>query len=345
MADLLGGRPEEIAFGLNMTSLTFAHFARVWRGTGQRWRQSGRYPARPRREHRPLACGRGLIAAWRCAGSTSIRTPAACGTMPCRDLLDARTRLVAVGAASNALGTLNDVPAVAASVRAHSAGAAFCRRGTVSATRRGRRDVHLAATCWPAPPINPLARARVCSGAVPSYWSGSKRTRYAPAGNRNGAHRFETGTPSFEGQAGVLGTIDYLEWLGREIDPTANSRRSRLLAAMTASVGLRTRAWASGCSLASRAFLGLRLIRSADDGRARPDLRLHACRSRLPTAVARHLASARHLRLVRTLLRCGGDPPPCDWRDQGGLVRVGLCHYSTADEVDRLISALEEFQT
>ena len=39
-----------------------------------------------------------------------------------------------------------------------------------------------------------------------------------PAGD-DGAHRFETGTPSFEGQAGVLGTIDYLEWLGSEADP------------------------------------------------------------------------------------------------------------------------------
>jgi selenocysteine lyase/cysteine desulfurase len=55
-----------------------------------------------------------------------------------------------------------------------------------------------------------------------------------PAGMQ-AAHRFETGTPSFEGQAGVLGTIDYLEWLGGEIDRRANSRRTRLLAAMTAS--------------------------------------------------------------------------------------------------------------
>ena len=161
-----------------------------------------------------------------------------------------------------------------------------------------------------------------------------------PAGNDT-AHRFETGTPSFEGQAGVLGTIDYLEWLGREIDPTANSRRSRLIAAMTASMEYER-------TLGERLVAGLTRVSG---------LRLYGpptMDGRVPTfaftlagrdaaAVARHLASrdifawSGHFYAVEVIRRLVLE-------DQG-LVRVGLCHYSTADEVDRLIAALDELRS
>ncbi|WP_174298753.1 aminotransferase class V-fold PLP-dependent enzyme, partial [Sphingomonas bacterium] len=159
-----------------------------------------------------------------------------------------------------------------------------------------------------------------------------------PAGNE-GAHRFETGTPSFEAMGGAVGTIDYLEWLGRALSPGVNDRRAALAAAM------------AGCEayeevLGERLLTGLRTI---------PGLKLYGpptMAGRVPTfgftlaghnpdAVAEHLAGrgifawSGHFYAVEVIRRLGLEAA-------GGLVRVGLCHYSTADEVDRLVAALRE---
>ena len=156
-----------------------------------------------------------------------------------------------------------------------------------------------------------------------------------PAGH-HGAHRFETGTPSFEGQAGVLGTIGYLNWLGGEVSG-ANGRRERLRAAFEACIAYER-------VLGDRLLAGLATI---------PGLRLWGVPTmdgRVPTfgftieghhpdAVAAHLAGegvfawSGHFYAVEVIARLG-------LVESGGLVRLGLCHYHTADEVDRTIAAL-----
>ena len=232
MADLLGGHPKEIAFGLNMTSLTLA----VSRALARDW-AAGDNLIVTRLDHDAnvapwlaVAADRGMDVCWLDfdPGTGRLRLEA----LP--DLLDARTRLVAVGAASNALGTLNDVPAIAATVRAHSAALVYV--DAVQSVPHVVTDVTALGcdllACSPYKFFGPhqgvlWGRAELLE-QIQAY-------KVRPAGTE-AARRFETGTPSFEGQAGVLGTIDYLEWLGREIDPTANSRRSRLVAAITASV-------------------------------------------------------------------------------------------------------------
>lgn len=160
-----------------------------------------------------------------------------------------------------------------------------------------------------------------------------------PASIEPAAARFETGTPSFEAQAGVLGSIAFLEWLGATLDPTANSRRARLLAAMEGSA-------AYECALGERLLDGLRGM----DG-----IRIYGCPTmtgRLPTfgftvaghaprAVAEHLASrgifawAGHYYAVETIATLG-------LSENGGLVRVGVCHYNLTEEIDRLTVALAE---
>ena len=252
-------------------------------------------------------------------------------------LLDARTRLVAIGVASNALGTVNDVPAIAATVREHSPALVYV--DAVQSVPHLATDVTTLGcdllACSPYKFFGPhqgvlWGRLEVLE-RIDAY-------RVRPAGSE-GAHRFETGTPSFEGQAGVLGTVEYLDWLGGEVEPSANSRRARLLVAMTASA-----AYEHG--LGERLLAGLRRIAG---------LRLYGpptMAGRVPTfaftlaghhpdAVAAHLAThdifawSGHFYAVEVIRRLGLE-------EAGGLVRVGLCHYSTADEVDRLIAALEE---
>lgn len=335
MADLLGGRAEEIAFGPNMTSLTFA----VSRALSREW-SAGDNLVVTRLDHDANAAPWLAVAADRALEVRWIDFDPDTGRLnldALPDVLDARTRLVAVGAASNALGTLNDVQGIVATVRAHSAALVYV--DAVQSVPHVRTDVVALGcdllACSPYKFFGPhqgvlWGRADLLE-RIEAY-------KVRPA-STHGAHRFETGTPSFEGQAGVLGTIDYLEWLGREVDPAANSRRARLLAAMQASA-------------AHEHLLGERLLAGLAD---LPGLRLYGpptMEARVPTfaftlaghhpdAVAQHLASrdifawSGHFYAVEVIRRLGLE-------DRGGLVRVGLCHYSTADEVDRLTAALQE---
>jgi cysteine desulfurase family protein (TIGR01976 family) len=335
MADLLGGQPSEIAFGPNMTSLTFA----VSRALARGW-AAGDNLVVTRLDHDAnvapwveVAADSGMEVRWLDFDPSTGRLHL--DTLP--DLLDARTRLVAVGAASNALGTLNDVPTVSATVREHSAALFYV--DAVQSVPHVPTDVAALGcdllACSPYKFFGPhqgvlWGRAELLE-QIQAY-------KVRPAGT-GAARRFETGTPSFEGQAGVLGTIDYLEWLGCEIDPAASSRRSRLLAAMTASVDYER-------------LLGERLLAGFAGV---PGLRLYGpptMDGRVPTfaftlsahnadAVVRHLAGrdifawSGHFYAVEVIRHLG-------LTEGGGLVRVGLCHYSTVDEVDRLITALME---
>ena len=332
MADLLGGRPEEIAFGPNMTSLTFA----VSRALAAEW-QSGDELVVTRLDHDAnvapwlrVAEDRGMTVRW-------IDFDPATGRLLLDDLpalLGPRTRLVALGMASNALGTVNPVAEIAATVRRHAPALVYV--DAVQSVPHLVTDVAALGVdflaCSPYKFFGPhqgvlWARAEVAE-TVRAY-----AVRPATLGT---ARRFETGTQSFEGQAATLGTIDYLEWLGEQVDPQANSRRARLVAAMRA---------ASDYEVA----LGTRLL----DGLATvPGLRLHGpatMEGRVPTfsfTIAGHDSHAVGDHLAARDIHCWTGSfyavEAVARLDVGPLIRVGLCHYNTAEEVDRLVAALRE---
>ena len=337
MADLLGGAPGEIAFGPNMTSLTLA----VSRALASGWSEGDELVV-TRLDHDAnvgpwlrVAHDRRMTVRW-------IDFDPETGVLRLDELaglLGPRTRLVAIGAASNALGTLNDLPAVIATVRAHSDALVYI--DAVQSVPHVITDVAEwgadFVACSPYKFFGPhqgvlWARAEVAA-TIDAY-------KVRPATIDPPAHRFETGTQSFEGQAGVLGTIGYLEWLGQEVAPDVpNDRRGRLKAAMSA-----IRAYE--VDLGERLLAGLATI---------PGLKLWGAptmEGRVPTfsftiaghhpdAIGEHLAArainawSGHFYAVEVVDRLG-------LKDSGGLLRVGLCHYNTADEVDRLIAALRE---
>lgn len=337
MADLLGGKPEEIAFGPNMTSLTLA----VSRALARDWAE-GDEIVLTRLDHDAnvapwllAAADKGVTARW-------LDFDPDTGRWSLEDLpplLGPKTRLVALGLASNALGTVNPVAEAVTLVRAHSDALVYV--DAVQSVPHLVTDVAALGAdfvaCSPYKFFGPhqgVLWAR--SGTVERVTAYKVR----PAGDE-GAHRFESGTPSFEGQGGVLGTVRYLEWLGERADPQANSRRAKLVAAMQAVI-----AWER--ALGERLIAGLATI---------PDLKLWGpptMDGRVPTfsftiaghhpdAIAEHLASREiyawsgHFYAVEVIARLGLEP-------KGGLLRVGLCHYNTAEEVDRLIAALGELQ-
>jgi cysteine desulfurase family protein (TIGR01976 family) len=336
MGDLLGAPASEIAFGPNMTSQTLA----VSRALSADW-VAGDELVVTRLDHDAnvapwllVARDRGMTVRWLDFDPATGRLDL--DALP--GLLGPRTRLVAVGGASNALGTLNPIPDIAAIVRANCEALVFV--DAVQSVPHVVVDVTALGcdllVCSPYKFFGPhqgvmWGRAEVMD-RIAAY-------KVRPA-KTAGAARFETGTPSFEAQAGVLGTIDYLDWLGGQLGANpADDRPARLRTAMR------------GC-LAYEQELGTRLL----EGLARIDgLTLYGpptMEGRVPTfaftiaghhpdAIAAHLAARNifawsgHFYAVEVIARLG-------LADTGGLVRIGLCHYSTAAEVDALLDALAE---
>lgn len=334
MADLLGGDPGEIAFGPNMTTLTLA----VSRALARGWREGDELVV-TRLDHDAnvapwllAAADRGVTVRWLpfdpATGAHRLET------LP--GLLGPRTRLVAVGGASNALGTLNDVAEIVRIVRRHSDALVYV--DGVQSVPHVPTDVRALGCDFLA--FSPYKMFGPHQGVLwgrVELLAGLDAYKVRPASTRPAAVRFETGTPSFEAQAGVLGMIDHLERLGAMLDPAADARRERLLAAMAGCVEYER-------VLGERLLAGLaRLVGVRLYGRPTMDGRVptfaFTVDDHAPADVARQLAEhgvfawSGHFYAVETVAALG-------LIDAGGLVRVGLCHYNSADEVDRLLDAL-----
>jgi cysteine desulfurase family protein (TIGR01976 family) len=209
-ADFLNAsRPEEIVFGPNMTSLTF-NFSRAL----GRWLEPGDEIVVTRLDHDAnitpwvmLAEDRGLRVRW-----VDFHTED--GTLDMEDMqraLQDRPRLVAVGYASNALGTINPVAKIVE--MAKQAGALtfidavqYAPHGPIDVQRLGCDFLVCSAYKYFGPHVGVLYGRYDLLNELTAY-----KVRPAPA---DPPGKFETGTGNFEGYAGVLGALDYLEWVG-----------------------------------------------------------------------------------------------------------------------------------
>jgi cysteine desulfurase family protein (TIGR01976 family) len=332
IADLLGAQPDEIAFGPNMTSLTLA----VSRALSRDW-SAGDEIVLTRLDHDAnvapwlhVADDRGMTVRWLDFDLETGRW----AVDDLKPLLNARTRLVALGIASNALGTLNPVAEAVAVIRAHCD--ALIYLDAVQSVPHLLTDVVALGAdflaCSPYKFFGPHQGVLCMRNAdrVHAY-------KVRPAED-HGAHRLETGTPSFEGQAGTGATIGYLEWLGATANPSANSRRARIEAAMAATLAYEH-------MLGTRMLAGLRTVSGLKlwgppTMAGRVPTFAFTIDGHHPDAIAAALAArgifawSGHFYAVEVIERLG-------LAATGGLVRVGLCHYNTVDEVDRLIDALK----
>jgi selenocysteine lyase/cysteine desulfurase len=151
--------------------------------------------------------------------------------------------------------------------------------------------------------------------------------------------RWMTGTQNHEGIAGVVAAIEYLAGLA---PATGADRRHRLGAAMTA-----VRAYEA--DLARRILKGLAdrprfHVWGITDNRRlmdrAPTVSITAS-DRSPEQLARHLA-ARDIYTWNGNFYAQELTERLGLEQQGGLLRLGLVHYNTADEVDRLLQALDD---
>ncbi len=334
MADLLNAdRPEEISFGQNMTSLTFSFsraLARTW--------QAGDEIIVTRLDHDAnispwlmAAEDRGVTVRW-------LDLNPADGTMKLDELpglLNDKTRLLAITAASNFIGSITDLKT--AITLAHNAGVQVYV-DAVHYTPHGPVDVQawdcdfLVCSVYKffGPHTGVLYGKYEHMESLTAY-----KVRPAPA---HAPGKWETGTQSFESLAGVTATVNYLAAIGGE----EGSRRERVHRAMQ-----RTKAY--------EMMLSERFLRGAT---AVPDLKIYGITDieRLdertptfgvslagytPTEVAANLGEqgifvgAGHYYAIAVAERLG-------LLDKGGVVRIGFAHYSTTEEVDRVLAALTD---
>jgi cysteine desulfurase family protein (TIGR01976 family) len=250
--------------------------------------------------------------------------------------LGPRTKLVAVGWASNAVGTINPVAEVVR--RAHAVGA-WTYVDAVHAAPHLALDVQAVGTdflaCSTYKFFGPHAgvlygRAEVLA-ALPAY-------KLRPA-----TDRFETGTGNFEGLNGVTAAVDYIASVGDAYGGAAldGSRRERVVAGMRAirrhEMDLFGRLMDGLDGIPGLAFYGIR-------DRARFEERTPTAAVRLagiePRAVAEALG-AEGIAVWDGDFYATGLIERLGLLESGGVVRIGLTHYNTADEVDRLLDALE----
>ncbi|HEU5202821.1 MAG TPA: cysteine desulfurase-like protein [Candidatus Limnocylindrales bacterium] len=335
MADFLGAAdPDEITFGANMTSLTF-HVSRSIGAT----LSPGDEIVVTTLDHQAnvdpwlaMANDRGLT-----VRTVDIRPDDVTLDLDSLDeTLGPRTKLVAVGWASNAVGTINPVADIV--FRAHAAGA-MAYVDAVHFAPHGAMDVHTIdadfLVCSPykffGPHAGVLYGKQDVLEALPPY-------KVRPA-----HHRYETGTPNLEGMAGVLAAVEYLEWVGRTqgVAQEGTNRRLTLHAAMSA----------------IRAYEMELYGRLVDGIEAIPAVRIHGVTDRahfdrrVPT-LALTIEGVAPRAAAEALGRDGIATWDGDFyatglierlglAESGGLLRIGLVHYNTADEVDRLLESLE----
>src|SRR5919197_5516139 len=228
LADFFGAAdPREIIFGANMTTLT-NHISRS-------------IVATMAPDDEIVVTGldhEGNIGPWRSAAGDhglrirTVRVDTTDCTLDLDDLdrvLTPRTRLVAVGWASNAVGTINPIEEIVR--RAHAVGAWVYVDAVHYAPHVGMdvravdADFVVASTYkFFGPHLGALYGRRELLQRLPSY-------KIRPA-----EHRFETGTGNFEGQAGALAAVEYIADVGRSLDPAGadTSRRQAILAGMGA---------------------------------------------------------------------------------------------------------------
>lgn len=329
-ADLLNATPEEVAFGNNMTTLTF-HLSRA---LARGWAAGDEVIVTELDHHanvapwREVARERGLVV-------RTVRMDPATGTLDWDDLARAftpRTRLLAIGAASNALGTVNDVEAATRLAHAHGA---LCFVDAVHFAAHGVIDVQawacdfLACSAYKfyGPHVGILygRRALLESLDVP---------RLEPAPN-DAPERLETGTLNHEGIVGTGAAIDFLASLA---PATGGTRRARLTTALGA-------LHARGDALVARLWHGLAAVPGvtlygvAPGGHRTPTV-IFTVAGRTSTAVARQLvphgifASNGDFYATTVIERLG--------QAANGVVRAGCACYTTEDEVDRLVHAVAE---
>lgn len=336
IADLLGCNSDELVFGANMTTLTYTLSRAIAREL-----QPGDEIIVTKLDHYAnvspwyALCERGVV-----IREVDINVEDCTLNMNhLQQQINERTRLVAVGYASNAVGTINDVATVVK--LAHAVGA-MVFVDAVHYVAHAPIDVHMLEcdflTCsaykFFGPHVGVLYAKREHLERLRPY-----KVQPAP---EELPSRWETGTQNYEGLAGLVATINYLAQIGHRVLPGVKNRREALLAAMIAIKQYER-------DLCQKLVTGLLEI---------PGLTLYGITDptrfdwRTPTVGIRLAGQTPH-----AIAKALGEQGIFTWNgnfyalglteklgveSSGGLLRIGLVHYNSVEEIHHLLKALLE---
>lgn len=339
MADFFNCDANEVVFGQNMTTIAFA----LARAIGRELKAGDEIVVTTLDHDANVAPWRALEEKGVIIRQVDIREEDC--TLDLDDLkrkVTPKTKVVAVGYASNMVGTINPIPEI--TKLAHAAGALMFV-DAVHFAPHGLIDVKALdcdfLACSPykffGPHMGTLYgkkehlqhfkpyKVRPATDSIPDCW--------------------ETGTQVQELIAGIGAAVDYIAGLGRHCDSGVKTRREALAAAYRATVPYER-------SLLTKLLDGLQTIRGVKVyGITDPKRFGERCSTislRLgehhPTEIAKFLGD-------RGIFTWDGNFYAMNLSERlgvetkGGVLRIGLVHYSTADEVDRLLTSMREFET
>ncbi len=350
MADFLNAAESaEIIFGANMTTLTL----HISRSISRLW-QPGDAIVLTRLDHDANVTPWLLAAQERRCEVIWVDFHPEDGMLNMDEMqaaLERKPRFVAVGYASNSLGSLNPLAKIIS--MAHAAGAwvyvdavQYAPHGPIDVQKLGCDFLVCSAYKFFGPHIGSLYGRRELLEQLFAY-------KVRPASDQLPG-KFETGTQNHEGIAGLLGAIEYFEWLGRQFgDESAeglaeekyDGRRLTLKKALTA---IRAYEFELSRELLSalQAVPGLKLYGPAD---------AHHVENRVPTFSFR-LKDLPPRLLAEKLAELDiyawdgnyyaiGVTERLGLEQRGGMLRVGAVHYNTLDEVQKLKEALLKIST
>ena len=339
MADMLGAASaNEIVFGANMTTLTFA----VSRALARELKPGDEIVV-THLDHD------GNVAPWLLAARDTGATirwvdvhPEDC-TLDMASFaaaLSKKTKIVAVGYASNAVGTINDVKAMVDA--AHAVGA-LAYIDAVQYVPHGPTDVRalgcdfLACSAYKffGPHVGVLYGKYDLLDRLPAY-------KVRPSGSLPPA-KFETGTLNFEGIAGTRAAVEYLAQVSG-LHAGQASRRQMVVAGLSAIKEYEK-------TLSARLIEGLQQVKGVKvwgiTDPARLDWRVptvsFTMQGRSPRQIAENLGQ-------RGIFVWDGNYYALEIMEKlglqqtGGMLRVGLVHYNTLEEIARLVAALGEMK-
>jgi cysteine desulfurase family protein (TIGR01976 family) len=336
MADFFNCQPSEVVFGQNMTTITFA----LARAIGRELKAGDEVVVTTLDHDANVAPWRALEEKGVVVRQVDIHEEDC--TLDLEDLqrkITKKTRLVAVGYASNMVGTINPIAEI--TKLAHEAGALMFV-DAVHYAPHGFIDVKALdcdfLVCSPykffGPHLGTLFgkrehlqrfkpyKVRPATDSIPDCW--------------------ETGTQVQELIAGIGAAVDYLAGVGQHCDASAPARRQALQAAYRATVPYE-RTLLTNLLDGLRAIPGVKVYGITDPKRFGERCSTISLRmgERHPTEIAKFLGD-------RGIFTWDGNFYAMNLSERlgveskGGVLRIGLVHHNTLEEVNRLLSALGE---
>ena len=342
MADFYNASsPDEIVFGNNMTTLTL----HISRSISREWKQGDEIVV-TRLDHDANVTPWVLAAQDKSVKVSWVDFDVEDGTLKLDQLekaLERKPRLVAVGYASNALGTINPVEQIIK--MAHEAGALvyidavqYAPHGAIDVQKLDCDFLVSSSYKFFGPHAGILYGKHELLEKLFAY-KVRPATNYLPG-------KFETGTQNHEGIAGVLGAVEYFEWIGKEFgseDKALTNYSGRALELKKAMAVIHAHEIEVSRALLSalQAVPGLTIFGLTDARRLDERVATYSFRLKNlpPRKVAEKLAGQNiyvwdgNYYAINVTERLGLE-------DSGGMVRVGAAHYNTLEEVEQLKQAL-----